>query len=77
MLEEARKMYEECLSIKRSIFPAEHPDIALTLFNLGCIYKDSNDIPRATELLKESLYIYENSLSRTHPLVTNGMVDSI
>ncbi|CAF4503397.1 unnamed protein product, partial [Rotaria magnacalcarata] len=50
------------LKIKRKILPVNHPDIALTLNNIGMIYLKRLDYEKAGKSFEEAVEIVEECL---------------
>jgi len=49
--------------------PSQHRDIALTLENIGNIYKGKGELEEALAYYKKAANIYHHSLPTTHPSV--------
>ena len=45
----------------------DHAQVAITLFNLAMVSGALGDIPKAGELLKRALTIYESTYGPNHP----------
>lgn len=60
-LDRARAMLEESVSIRRTIFDADAPDMAASLANLASICIDESRFARAEELAREAQRIFELS----------------
>jgi hypothetical protein len=55
--------------IKTKSLPAQHRDIALTIENVGNIYKDKEEFQEALSCYERAAMIYCHSLPTTHPSV--------
>jgi Flp pilus assembly protein TadD len=62
----AERRYREALAIKQQLFGEAHPELAVTLNNLGVHYLDSGD-PRAAVLLERALALFSAQLGAHHP----------
>ena len=64
----ARKkaLLERALAIKERHYGPEHPEVAITLFNLGIAYGDLGDTARKKALLERALVIFEHAFGREH-----------
>ena len=53
-------LYKEALEMRRRIYKdqPDHPDIAMSLNNLGSSYSNIKDETKALKLIKEALEIY-------------------
>jgi tetratricopeptide (TPR) repeat protein len=49
--------------------PCQHRDIALTLENIGNVYKDKGELEEALTYYKRAATIYHHSLQIPHPSV--------
>lgn len=75
MPEDAAPLLEECLRIRRSILPGDHPDIGQALNSLGGVRSLRGDIVGAADAYRESLRIREASLGDSHPDVATTMLN--
>ena len=55
----ALQHYEKALAIKQSIQGKDSVDAASTMTNIGAVYDDQGDFPRAVEMYKRAIAIYE------------------
>jgi tetratricopeptide (TPR) repeat protein len=51
--------------------PPQHPNIAMTLENIGLVYEDKNNFPQAHSYFEKAAKIYHHSLPSTHPHIIN------
>ena len=58
---EAERTHLRALSIREKIHPPSHPDIAQSKCNLAVVYHSRGDYPRASELYRASLQVWEES----------------
>jgi serine/threonine protein kinase len=77
--DEARKLYERALAIRRAKRPPNHPEIAVTSNNLGVLLLESVKYAEAEPYLREAIRIREahgqiNHLSRAITLTNLGDV---
>src|SRR5262249_18130839 len=63
----ARELAREALAARRRFAAPEHPDIALTLANLGRFERDLGDFAAALESLREAVRVTEVALGPRHP----------
>ncbi len=65
--EQARVLAQEALAVRLGFSPPEHPDIALTLANLGHFERDLDDYAAAIATLREAVRVTEVALGPRHP----------
>jgi tetratricopeptide (TPR) repeat protein len=61
--------YNRSLKIYQKCLPSEHPDIAMTLNNIGSVYEDKNEYQQAFFYFQLAADIYRHLLPSTHPYV--------
>ena len=61
--------------ITRKQLGAAHPDLAVTLSNLGTLYYDRQDYAAAEDCLREALRIREQSLPVNHPSIASSLLN--
>ena len=67
----ALQHYEKALAIQQSIQGKDSVDAARTMMNIGAVYDDQRDSPRAVEMYKRAIAIYEK-----HQLRHRGYADA-
>jgi serine/threonine-protein kinase len=67
LYEEAQPLFEKSLQIRQSIFTDDHPDIALSLSNLGYLFCEMGEYIAADSLLNRALVIDQMHLSSNDP----------
>jgi len=67
--EEGIAMGEDLLAEREKLLGKDHPDVAISLENLGMLYRDAGRYGEAEAFLKRSLEIGENRLGKDHPEV--------
>ncbi len=65
-LEEARRLHEEALALKREWFPPGHTEIGYSLNNLAWVVRAQGDYDRAIELYEGALANFSNALGDNH-----------
>jgi len=55
--EEARPLLQKALDLRRKLLPADHPELAATLHNLGWLHHQTGDYPSANRFYREALAI--------------------
>lgn len=65
--EQARALAEEALAARLRLWSPEHPEIALTLANLGHFQRDLGDYAAAIATLREAVRVTEVALGPLHP----------
>lgn len=55
------------LSIREKQLGADHPDVAISLHNLGTLYYQQGNYPEAKKLISRALKIWQKSLGDDHP----------
>jgi tetratricopeptide (TPR) repeat protein len=74
----ALKMHEKSLSLRIRALGPDHPDVALSMHNLGvCLLRDDKvkNLEKATDLGKKALAIWEKTLGPKHPTVVEAKRD--
>ena len=66
MPEEAEIYSRRALALKEKLLGAEHPDVAVTLNNLGLLLKKQGKLSEAAERYERALAIFEAQLSSDH-----------
>ncbi|HTQ79749.1 MAG TPA: serine/threonine-protein kinase [Thermoanaerobaculia bacterium] len=64
---EAESLYRRALAIEERTLPADDPELAITLNNLGAFYGYRGDLAQAEPLLRRALHIRETALGPEHP----------
>ena len=74
---QAESLYKQALDIAEKTNGPEHPDVALALGYLGCLYRDQQqfDITKADPLLKKALAIREKAYGADHPFTARTLSD--
>jgi tetratricopeptide (TPR) repeat protein len=72
---QARALAREALAARRRFAAPEHPDIALTLANLGRFERDLGEFTAALESLREAVRVTEVALGPRHP--QRAMIGSV
>jgi tetratricopeptide (TPR) repeat protein len=63
----AEAVYRRALAIKDRLLGSRHPDLAVTLSNLGALLVSEHRFDEAEALLRRALDIFEWALEPTHP----------
>ena len=71
--EQAKPLYEGALAIKEKVFGKEHPEVAISLNNLGLLYKTQDKYAKAKPLYERALAIHEKVFGKEHPDVANSL----
>ena len=66
-LKKSETLYKKALEIKKKVLGEEHPDYAMSLNNLGILYKITGDYKAVEPLYKQALEIKKKTLSEEHP----------
>ena len=69
----AKKSHEEALAIRRKALPKDHPDIAVSLNNLGVVQQDLREYAAAKASYEEALAIYRKALPKDHPDIATSL----
>lgn len=64
---EALKYEERALEIQEKVLSAEHPELATSYSNIGCIYLALGDYEKALEYDEKALELQEKNLPSNHP----------
>jgi tetratricopeptide (TPR) repeat protein len=65
--QEAIKLYEEALAIRKRTLPSDHPDLAMSYNNIGNVYSTMRMYPKALVSHEKALEIRQQSLPPNHP----------
>ncbi|MGQ0799286.1 MAG: tetratricopeptide repeat protein [Pseudomarimonas sp.] len=69
----AQPLFEEALLMRRRLLPAQHPELAQTLSNLGLLRHSQGELEAAEAELREALAIRREAFaSASHPLVAQA-----
>ncbi|MEI7835985.1 MAG: tetratricopeptide repeat protein, partial [Planctomycetota bacterium] len=63
---EAEPLFKRSLAVMEKALGAEHPDVAIALFNLAMVYLKQGDCAAAGPLLNRALAIREKALGAEH-----------
>jgi tetratricopeptide (TPR) repeat protein len=66
---EAKKMYERALVIGKSVYGADHPQVAIYVNNLGGVLQALGDMEGAKKMYERALAIDESAYGADHPSV--------
>lgn len=72
-LSSARAFDEEALALRRKLLPADHPDLATSMNNLGYVLRAQGDLEVARELYEEALAIRKSTLPAEHPDIAQSL----
>jgi tetratricopeptide (TPR) repeat protein len=64
---EAARMYRRAIRVQRALWGNEHPDLAITLHNLGMLYWRAGDPRRAESTLARAHTIFLGACGADHP----------
>ena len=70
---EAIPYFEQCLKLTEQRLGTEHPDVAISLNNLGSLYESQGRYTEAEALCLRSLSIREKQLGADHPDVASSL----
>jgi eukaryotic-like serine/threonine-protein kinase len=73
LYDEARRLLESALALRRSIDGPTHPDVAALLFQLAYLRRLEGEFELAATLYRESLAIRRQRLGNDHPDVIDGI----
>ncbi len=77
-LSEAEAFSREALAMKRKLLPSDHPQVAISLRDLGRVLQAEGKYAEAEKSLREGLAIFRQTLGDIHPDVAftlNGLAD--
>ncbi len=72
---QAEPLFRDALTMRRTLLPPDHPDLAQTLSNLGLMLKDYGEIEEAVELLSEALQVRRAGLEPGHYRIAQAMLN--
>jgi tetratricopeptide (TPR) repeat protein len=70
---DAELLYKRSLAIREKVFGPNHPDVAISLNQLGVLYDTQSRYDDAEQLFKRSLAIREKTLGPNHPDVAESL----
>jgi hypothetical protein len=62
-------MKESALEFRRRVLPPNHPDIALSVYNVSLSYRRAGNILLALDRARQALLVWRSSLPASHPYV--------
>ena len=65
--DKAMMLYQRALNITKTEYGEKHPDVAISLNNIGLVYSDRGDYGKALEYHDEALKIWTELFGQTHP----------
>lgn len=65
--EEAEPLLQNALSLRQSLLGEDHPDVAISLYNLASLYDNQFRFKEAEKLFKASLLLFQKTLGPEHP----------
>lgn len=72
---EAIKLARRALAIREQLLPADHPEVAETLNDLGVLYQQTGNLAEARPLLIRALAIREKALKPGDPLIVETLTN--
>ena len=63
----ALEYYHKALAIREKVLGKEHPDIAQSYFNIGCVLFKKGDIAEAEKYIQKAVDIAQKALGKDHP----------
>merc|ERR1712003_185439 len=63
---------KKCQTVYEKIYGTCHPETALSLYNIGSLYKAKGEFTTALEYLMKSLAIREKILGKNHPVTARS-----
>jgi tetratricopeptide (TPR) repeat protein len=64
---DALAMNESVLEFRRRVLPPDHPQIAVSLYNISLSYEQASDLSRALVCAREAIAIWQATLPPDHP----------
>jgi hypothetical protein len=65
-MSEAQPLYERSLAITERVYGPNHPEVATSLTNVGCLHRELGDHGRGKGMLQRALTIYEQVVGPSH-----------
>ncbi|MEL6554949.1 MAG: tetratricopeptide repeat protein [Cyanobacteria bacterium J06621_11] len=65
--EEAEPFLQNALALRKSLLGKDHPDVAISLYNLAALYDNQFRFKEAESLFKQSLSLFKKTLGVEHP----------
>ena len=71
--DKAMMLYQRALNITKTEYGEKHPDVAISLNNIGLVYSDRGDYGKALEYHDEALKIWTELFGQTNPGVATSL----
>ena len=71
--DKAMMLYQRALNITKTEYGEKHPDVAISLNNIGSVYSDRGDYGKALEYHDEALKIWTELFGQTNPGVATSL----
>lgn len=71
--DKAMMLYQRALNITKTEYGEKHPDVAISLNNIGLVYSDRGDYGKALEYHDEALKIRTGLFGQNHPDVATSL----
>ena len=71
---EALDLYEQALAVYRSVFPADHPNVASAIWNTADSHRHLGHHAEALDLYKQAYALYRRALPADHPDIPLAML---
>jgi CHAT domain-containing protein/Flp pilus assembly protein TadD len=72
---EATALLEKALALRRRLYHTDHPDLAVSLNNLGSVLEARGDYDRAEPLLREALALRRRLFPKDHPDLAQSLTN--
>src|SRR5262245_27013607 len=63
----ARRLHERALRIEEAAYGPDHPQVAMTLGNLGSVVQNQGDLAKVRQLQERALRLFEAAYGPDHP----------
>ena len=71
--EKAKIHFQQSLDMRKQIYGLEHPHVASSMSNIGCIYSVLGDLETAKDLFQSSYALRERIYGKEHPFVADSL----
>lgn len=71
--EKAKIHFQQSLDMRKKLNGFEHPHVASSMSNIGCIYSVLGDLETANDLFQRSYALRERIYGKEHPFVADSL----
>ena len=72
-MEKAKYYFQQSLDMRKQLYGLEHPEVAASLANVGCIHSVMGDLETAKEFFERSYALRNKIYGKEHPCVADSL----